>query len=505
MQSYQIYKNEYNKYLKEVGEVGYVELILPPVVYIKGLPNVHYMEVVYFETGEMGMVLSINPDRCEVLVFAKDALQLGTQVSRSNETFHIPVGDEFLGQSVDPLGRSTSDDVYIPKPKLQMPLEKLAPGIDQRVKIKESFETGVTVVDMMIPLGKGQRELVIGDRKTGKTEFLMQVLLTQARKGAICIYTGIGKKKGDVRRVESFVKNNNISTNTIIVSTSSTDPLGMIYITPYAAMTLAEYFADKGKDVLLIYDDLTTHAKFYREIALIGKRFPGRNSYPGDVFFSHSRLLERAGCFKTSAGVSSITCLAGAETIASDMSGYIQTNLMSITDGHIYFDQELFEQGRRPAVNFFVSVTRVGRQTQTKLRWGVNRELNSFMTLYEKTQKFIHFGAEINEGIRATLSMGNRILSFFDQPMGKAVSVNIQIVVFCLIWVGLLGEIDNMQMRTLLDKALKKYESDESFRNLIDGLIKDCNDFNVLLGKVSSKGTELLPLLEYKPEVSSAK
>ena len=496
MQSYQNYKNEFAQNLESIGEIGYVQSVLPPIVYVKGLPEVHFGEVVYFESGEMGFVLSLSEFLCEVLVFSPEPVLIGTRLTRSGTALHIPVGEEYLGHSINPLGYSTAQSVYIPKPKKSMPIEQDAPGIDKRFKIKEPFETGVTVVDMMIPLGKGQRELVIGDRKTGKTEFLMQAMLTQAERGVICIYTGIGRKKNDIKRVEEFIKKTGLKDKFVVVSTSSTDPLGLIYITPYAAMTLAEYFVSIGKDVLLVLDDLSAHAKFYREISLIGKRFPGRNSYPGDMFYAHSRLLERAGNFVTPTGSNSITCLAAAETIESDISGYIQTNLMSITDGHIYFDHELFEQGRRPPVNYFLSVTRVGRQTQTKVRWGINRELSSFMTLYEKTQRFIHFGAEINDGIRITLGMGLRLLAFFDQPMGKVVHSHVQVYLFCLIWVGAIVDDNPTKIRLLSEKATLLYETDTSFRNKIDALIKDSSDFNILLGKVGAQSKDLLKPLE---------
>jgi F-type H+-transporting ATPase subunit alpha len=501
MPSYQGYKNQYQQSLVDVGETGYVTVVTPPIVRATGLPSVKYGEVVYFETGEMGVVTSMSEEFCEILLFARDAVSVGTQVSRSGEALQVPVGDEYLGKTIDPMGRSTLTDMYIPKPKEFRLIERSAPGIDKREKIAAPFETGVTVVDMMVPLGKGQRELVLGDRQTGKTEFLLQTLLTQAQQGMLCIYANIGKKRSDIRRVEKFSKDNNILNNVIIMSSSSTDPLGMIYITPYSAMTLAEYFVEKGRDVLLILDDLSTHAKFYREIALTGKRFPGRNSYPGDIFYSHSRLLERAGNFVTNNGSHSITCLAVAETIESDISGYIQTNLMSITDGHLYFDHELFEQGRRPAVNYFLSVTRVGRQTQNKIRWGINRELSSFLTLYEKTQRFIHFGAEVNEGIKATLNMGSRLLSFFDQPMGTSIDQRLQIVLFCLIWVGSITFESSTKIKYLRDKSHDLYINNKDFKAIVDTLLSESTDFNVLLGKISQKSKELVKFLDLEKAV----
>ena len=344
----------------------------------------------------------------------------------------------------------------------------------------------------MVPLGKGQRELIIGDRETGKTDFLLQTMLSQARQGSVCIYAAIGKKKIDIKKVEEYLTNNNIMKDTVLMITSSVEPLGVIYLTPYSAMTLAEHFRDSGRNVLLVLDNLTTHAKFYREIALLSKKFPGRGSYPGDIFYTHSRLLERAGNYKTA----SITCLPVAETVEGDISGFIQTNLMSITDGHVFFDKDLFAEGRRPAINYFLSVTRVGRQTQTKLRWGLNRELNSLLTLYEKAQRFSHFGAEVSEGIKTTLETGDKIIKFFDQPIGKIMQLNVQIVLFSLIWLGVIKEQNEAKIKFIAEKAIQTYEVDPGFKTTVDKLVENSNDFNDLLGKVSSKAQNIMDVFE---------
>lgn len=492
----QNYKEEFEKCLNEIGEVGYVDKITPPIVYARGLPNIRNNEVVYFESGEMGMVFSINRDSVEILVFSKDGVKMGTRISRSGGPLKVPVGNSYLGKAVNPLGKSIHAGVVIQDISEYRSVEEVPAGIEKRKKINKPLETGVSVVDLMVPLGLGQRELVLGDRKTGKSEFLMQVLLSQVRNGSICIYTCVGKRKSDVKRLEEFVDRNNLRDNTCIIVTSSTDPTALIMLTPYYALTLAEYFRDMGKDVLVIIDDLSTHAKYYREMSLVGKRFPGRESYPGDIFYAHSRLLERAGNFDVNGKDVSITCLPVAETIESDISGYIQTNLMSITDGHIYFDKDLFEQGRRPSVNYFLSVTRVGRQTQTKLRWGVNRELSSFLTLLEKTQRFIHFGAEVNEGIKATMSMGFKLLGFFDQPMGQVVPVNMQILLYCLIWVGSLTGDNSSSLRYAVDKSINLYHKDADFKSMVDELVAKTDDFNVLLGKVSASGKNIINYLE---------
>jgi F-type H+/Na+-transporting ATPase subunit alpha len=489
---------EFNTLLEETEEIGFVQMISHPIVYISGLPTAKMNEVILFETGEIGWVLSLHDEQVEVLVLSSTPLKMGVRAVRTHSLLEIPVGDDFFGHSVNPLGRSIYKNVIL-NPKEMRSVESPSPGISEREKVSVPFETGVAIVDLTVPLGKGQRELVIGDRKTGKSEFLLQCMVSQVRQGSICIYACIGKKRIDVKKVEHFIQEQGLSENCIVVASSSSDSLGMIYLTPYSAMSMAEYFRDQGRDVLLILDDLTTHAKFYREVSLIGKKFPGRSSYPGDIFYTHSRLLERAGNFKKNGGGEvSITCLPVAETVEGDISGYIQTNIMSMTDGHVYFDTEIFETGRKPAVNNFLSVTRVGRQTQTVLRWGVNREIMSFMTLLEKTQDFVHFGAEINEGIKSTLAMGERVMTFFNQPMGKIMELNVQIILFSLIWVGLLNNYDMSSLRVFMDKTAYQYHKDQEFKNRVDDLINSSSDFNVLLGKIAPIGSDLVNYINEK-------
>ena len=487
------YKEPFEKFLTTYEEVGYVEILSYPVIYASGLPNVKVREVVMFDDGSLGYVTSLDKEYVEILLFSKDGLRIGSKIARTGNVLEIPVGEELLGTSITPLGFSIYEG-YPAKRKADFrPIDIHALDISYREKITEPVETGVALVDLLIPLGKGQREMIVGDRKTGKTEFLLQTMLSQAKKGTICIYAAIGKKKIDIKKVENFFVRNGIIENSIIVATSSSDALGLVYLTPYSAMSIAEYFRDLGRDVLLILDDMSTHAKFYREISLLSKRFPGRSSYPGDIFYTHSRLLERAGNFKHPSGKPvSITCLPVAESIEGDISGYIQTNLMSITDGHVYFDKDLFANGRRPAINYFLSVTRVGRQTQSQIRWGVNRELNSFLTLLEKTQSFIHFGAELNEGIRSTLSMGEHVLAFFDQPMDKVIPINMQIVLFGMIWLGFFKSETNERIQFITQLSIEKYRSDQKFKEKIDKLISDSTDFNNLLGSLSIKKDEIL-------------
>ena len=280
--------------------------------------------------------------------------------------------------------------------------------------------------------------------------------------------------------------------STIIVASSLEDPAGIIFLAPYAAMTIAEYFRDLGVNVLIVLDDLFTHAKFYREISLLGKKFPGRNSYPGDIFYTHARLLERAGNFIHDKTEASITCLAVAETQSGDLSGYIQTNLMSMTDGHIYFDNDLFAQGRRPAINPFLSVTRVGRQTQTDVQRQINRELISFLTLFDKMQSFSHFGAEATASVKHTLATGEKIYSFFDQTELSLLPSTLQIYLFCLIWSGLWETATNEAMIVDITKIVAAYRSDQTVKKRVDTMVEGATSFNGFLQTIRTQAPEYL-------------
>ena len=497
MSSQSIYKQKFAECLENSREVGFVEKVIPPIVYVKGLPGARVWEVIYFETGFLGVVTALVDEFVEILAFTNESILTGTQVSRTNELLQIPVGESLLGQVINPLSEPTEEGKIIPNLDDRRTIDDPPLGVDMRERVTEPLETGVSMVDFLIPLGKGQRELVIGDRNIGKTTFVLQAILSQIRKGSICIYAAIGKKKHSIKLVEEFFNRHQARDRAVIIASSSSDPIGIIYITPYAAMTIAEYFRDKGQDVLLILDDLTDHAKYYRELSLLSKKFPGRDAYPGDVFYTHARLLERGGNFKIGNNkTASITCLIVAETVEGDISGYIQTNLMSITDGHIFFDQDLYKRGKRPAINHFLSVTRVGRQTQSSVRWGINRELSSFLILHNKTERFIHFGAEVNEGIKSTLAMGDRMNFFFDQSVEEILDINVQILVFGLIWTGVLGDVSEGKVKFYMTESQKLYKTDDKFKEKTDKMVNTCSDFNQFLGKISMQYKEVVDYLE---------
>ena len=483
-------------YLDLTSEIGFVEESANSIVYVSGLPKVKTNEVVIFETGIMGIALSFTSDIVEILVFSKDPMSHGTKVVRTDECLKIPVGKELLGRIVDPLGNPLTAIDSCKKPITTREIDSLASGIVSRKTITRPFETGVPIVDLIMPLGYGQRELIIGDRKTGKTTFIMQALLTQAKQKHICVYAAIGKRRLDIKDAEGFFKKNGISDQIVTVATGFDDPIGMSFLVPFSAMTICEYFRDEGYDVLLILDDLTTHAKFYREISLLGKRFPGRNSYPGDMFYTHAKLLERAGNFNTPKGEKAITCLPIVETTQGDLSGYIQTNIMSMTDGHLYFDSDLFAKGRRPAVNPFLSVTRVGRQTQSTLKRDINREILSFLTISEKMQNFSHFGAELTESSKITLQIGEKVIKFLDQGPSVSMPINLQILLFSVFWKNVSQNRYIESSENEIKKMIETYKTNLSVQKMIDQIIMETKTFNNMLGLVEKQGEQLLSKLK---------
>ncbi|MBI2405725.1 F0F1 ATP synthase subunit alpha [Candidatus Microgenomates bacterium] len=473
---------DFNQYLELTGEVGYVEESAHLVCYASGLPGAKVNEVVMFEGGEQGMVLSLG-EFVEILPFAKDAVHVGTKVARTSAFLEIPVGEELLGHVISPLGQVLDGGNSV-HPKEVRIIDTNPPGVLERTPVTTSLETGVALVDLLVPLGRGQRELVIGDRKTGKTAFLFQTILTQARLGTVCIYAAVGKKHVEVARAVELFKTRGIDKQVVTITATSSDSAGLVFLAPFAAMTVAEYFRDKGKDVLVVLDDLTTHAKYYRAITLLARRFPGRNSYPGDVFFVHAKLLERAGKFKEG----SITALPVAETILGDLAGYIQTNLMAMTDGHIFFDSELFTAGRRPAINPFLSVTRVGQQAQSGLVRSVSRELSRFLVEIEKLREFMHFGAELSEEVRTKLTLGDKVLTFFGFSSDTAtMPASMSVLITAMLWAGFWKEQDITTIRTQIQQLAQNYQEDARFSGEVEKLLSETKTFNELVDKVRDK------------------
>lgn len=470
---------DFNYYLKKVGEIGFVEESVHSLAYVSGLPEAHPNELVVFENQEIGRVFSLSPESVEVLLLSGKNLRVGSKVVRTGEFLTFAVGEGLLGRVLDPLGRFL-DGKQSPNLSEFRPVDVLPPKLTERRDVVKQMETGVSIVDLVVPIGKGQRELIIGDRKTGKTEFLQQTILTQARNGTVCIYAVIGQKFLDIVKFHRFSEEKGISKNTIIIASSSSSPAGLTFLVPYAAMTVAEFFRDKGRDVLIVLDDMTTHARTCREISLLARRFPGRGSYPGDIFYLHAKIVERAGNFEKG----SITCLPVAESVLGDLSGYIQTNLMAMTDGHIFFDIELFNQGKRPAINPFLSVTRVGHQTQTPLQQNVSRELLSFLVKYEKMKEFLHFGAEVGDEVKKILSLGQRLDAFFYQESGVEIPINFSIFILAALWAGIFSEESIETFNLDSRRLISKYSQSPEFRKAVDELVLKSFSFSELVLKL---------------------
>lgn len=492
---------DFSTTLKKTGEIGFVQLVTHSVVQIEGLPGAILGEAVVFESGQAGQVVSLSSSLVEVLVLSNSSVKVGTRVARTGERLAVSVGEHLLGKTVNSLGKIIGRPLVPDGNKWEnRPVDIHALGIDHRAKVSKSFETGVVVVDLMVPVGRGQRELIMGDRKTGKSQLLFLAAVAQAKSGGICVYAAIGKKKLEIRRVEEYLDKSGALASTVIVASSSHDSAGEIHLTPYTAMTIAEYFRDQGRDVLMVLDDMTTHAKFYREVSLLGRRFPGRDSYPGDIFYTHSRLLERSGSFVLNGPTTpealrgkevAITCLPVVETTQGDFTGYIQTNLMSMTDGHIYFDSDLYFAGRRPAVNTFVSVTRVGHQTQSRLRREMYQATLDLLSNYARTQEFVRFGAELGDNSRQVLAMGDKTLTFFDQPMHTPMPVNVQTVLWALLWAGAWDGTNGGGLITA-------YQSDSTLRTMVNNLVINSDSINNLVANVQTKSDQLLPLVGAK-------
>lgn len=480
--------DSFYKNLADWKEVGYITRLWNFIAEVDGLPTVKLGEIVVLETGQVGQVIALRRDVVEVLLLSKESARVGIRVTRSGKRLTLGIDQSILGRSVDGIGNLIGEVSGSGKESQVLMAADVTPmGIVMREKVEKQLFTGVALIDLMVPLGRGQRELVLGDRKTGKSQVLLQTMVNQARLGAVCIYAAVGKKQSEIRQVEDFLREAKVWGQCVVVAASVQDSPGEIFSCPYTAMTVAEFFRDHGRDVLLVLDDMSTHAKFYRELSLLLKKFPGRDSYPGDIFHIHSKLLERAGNFKIGHKEAAITCLPVAETVQGDITGYIQTNLMSMTDGHVYFDSELFFKGRRPAINPFISVTRVGHQTQSKLGREAGRILVDLLSSYERTQSFLRFGAELGESSRQIITMGDRVLAFFDQPMGSVVPYSLQLVVLGLLISGMWNGRD-------LAKMMTAYDSDPNLQRLINDLARTSENMNQLIEKVRTNSEQLMKI-----------
>lgn len=428
----------FETYFKETAEIGYIQSVTSSIFYVNGLPNARLNELVMTENGTIGIVKALLPELVEVMIFEGQTLIHNMKVVRTNEFLQVPTSEKFLGRILDPFGITQDHLGKIDEGSYRYRhIDTAAPEIAQRVRITKPLVTGVMVVDILTPLGRGQRELILGDPTVGKSTLALQTIVTQAKLGTVCIYALVGKKKSDIKRVEQYLFKMKVLEKTIIMASSSSDPAPLIYLTPYSAMTVAEYFRDTGRDVLVVLDDLSTHAKFYREISLLSRRPPGRQSYPGDIFHIQARLAERAGNIKLSSGkVASITLLPIAETQEGDFSGYIQTNLMAMTDGHIFMDTLEQKKARHPAVSFTLSVSRVGNQTRTDLEKEIASFLHMLLAQAKKAEELGRFGVELSEQTMKILKDAAKLDALFNQDGSILYSKELQLILIGLFLSG---------------------------------------------------------------------
>ena len=411
------------------AEGGVVISSADGIVQVEGMDRAVYGEIVTFENGAKGMVESVEPGRLGIMLFdGAESVGVGTLVTRSGKRAGIPVGEGFLGRVIDPLGEPIDGKGPV-EAEGYNPIEKQAPGILERQSVDTPLHTGILAIDSMFPIGRGQRELIIGDRQTGKTSIATDAILNQKDTGVYCIYVAIGQKASSIARVAEDLKKHGAMSYTTIVAATASDSAPLQYIAPYAGTALAEYFMSQGKSVLIVYDDLSKHAVAYRAISLLLRRSPGREAYPGDVFYLHSRLLERSCRMRDDLGGGSITALPIVETQAGDVSAYIPTNVISITDGQIFLETELFHSGVMPAVNPGISVSRVGGNAQIKAMKKVAGTLKLIYSQYRELQSFAQFGSDLDADTKARLAQGERIVEVLKQNRSAPVPVEKQVAI----------------------------------------------------------------------------
>ena len=444
------------------AEGGTVISAADGVVDVKGMDQAVYGEIVTFDNGAKGMVESVEPDHLGIMLFDKiEEVGVGTLVTRSGKRAGIPVGDGFLGRVISPLGEPIDGKGPI-EAEGYNPIEKQAPGILERQSVDTPLHTGILAIDSMFPIGRGQRELIIGDRQTGKTSIATDAILNQKDKDVLCIYVAIGQKASSIARVAGDLQKHGAMSYTTIVAATASDSAPLQYIAPYAGTALAEYFMGKGKSVLIVYDDLSKHAVAYRAISLLLRRSPGREAYPGDVFYLHSRLLERSCRMRDDLGGGSITALPIVETQAGDVSAYIPTNVISITDGQIFLESALFNAGNRPDVNVGLSVSRVGGAAQTKAMKKANANLRIELAQYKDMESFAQFSSDLDAETRRQLDHGKALMEMLKQPLYQPKSDAEQVVLLTLASHGVLDEIPTAELRTKTSAFVRQFRADVS-------------------------------------------
>ena len=430
----------------DVAEVGSIISIGDGIARVHGIENVMAGEMLEFPHGVFGIALNLEEESVGAVLLGEfKEIKEGDTVKRTGRIISVPVGDELLGRVVNALGQPLDGKGPIGSTQFS-PIERIAPGVVDRQGVKEPLQTGLKAIDSMVPIGRGQRELIIGDRQTGKTAVAIDTILNQKDTGVICIYNAIGQKQSTVAQVVRILEEADAMRYTIVVASTASDPAPLLYISPYAACTFGEYFRDNGRHALVIYDDLSKHAQSYREISLLLRRPPGREAYPGDVFYLHSRLLERAAKLKKELGGGSLTALPIIETQAGDLSAYIPTNVISITDGQIFLETDLFHQGVRPAINVGNSVSRVGGSAQIKAMRQVAGTLRLDLAQYRELAAFAQFGSDLDKSTQAQLTRGARLVEILKQPQYEPLAVERQVAI---IFAGTNGYLDPIPVADL--------------------------------------------------------
>ena len=439
-----IIKTQIKHYAERVDmtETGKVILVGDGIARVYGLKSCMSNELLEFEDGSFGVAQNLEDETVSVAVLSdKDNIREGSTVKRTGKVVSVPVGEKLLGRVVNALGEPIDGKGPVEYSGTR-PIESEAPGIIERESVSVPLQTGIKAIDSMIPIGRGQRELIIGDRQTGKTEIAIDTIINQENTGVICIYVAIGQKSTSVAQLANELVRNGAMEYTIIVSASAAESAPLQYIAPYSGCAMAEYFREQGKDVLIIYDDLSKHAVAYRALSLLIRRPPGREAYPGDVFYLHSRLLERAACVAKEYGGGSITALPIIETQAGDVSAYIPTNVISITDGQIFLETELFHSGIMPAINPGISVSRVGGSAQLKGMKKVSGELKLLYSQYRELQSFAQFGSDLDADTKARLNLGERIVAVLKQGRNAPVRVACQVAIIFAVTKGYLDKVE---------------------------------------------------------------
>lgn len=477
-------------------EVGYVLSIQDYLVFIDGLPTIRVNDLVQSEQGVRGVVAALYPDKVEAWILDEGLIFPGQLFKRTDKNLNITVGDFLLGRAINPIGVPIDGKGPISKTRgTPKELDQSAPPMQQRQFITDQFVTGITLIDTLIPLGKGQRQLILGDAHSGKTPFLVDLIVNEVKEGTTCIYTAIGKPITQVRNMIDTLQEVGALKNTVVVAALSTDAPPLIFYTPYSGMSIAEFFQKQGKDVLIVLDDLGTHAKVYRELSLLGGRAPGRESYPGDIFYTHAKLLERAGKFNKTNGGGSITALPVIELELSDFTTFIPTNLMAMTDGHLLFKADLYGQGYRPAVDISLSVSRVGRQTQNRLQNLLSQALRQILAQGQQLETLSRFSAELPPQTQAVLRQKEIIDEIIKQDPLIFIPIEAQIMMLGLTFTSFFRDKNSLfvqrKKQKILDFLLKEPKIKTYAKSLmelksLDQLIAKLEDLSPTLVQICS-------------------